>query len=96
MVLVETEGSYTQQKSFDNLDVHVGQSYSVLVTADQTSKDYFIMASPRFENATTFADLAGVALMHYSDSRGFASGVHPLGPNPDDIWFSLAQARSIV
>ncbi|KAG0624326.1 hypothetical protein M758_3G240000 [Ceratodon purpureus] len=96
MLIVETEGSYTQQKSLDNLDVHVGQSYSVLVTADQPSSDYFIMASPRFENATTFYEAAGVALMHYSDSRALASGPHPLGPDPDDIWFSLAQARSIT
>ena len=96
MLIVETEGSYTQQKSFDNLDVHVGQSYSVLITADQPSSDYFIMASPRFENATTFYEAAGVALMHYSDSHALASGLHPLGPDPDDIWFSLAQARSIT
>ncbi|XP_024379813.1 monocopper oxidase-like protein SKU5 isoform X1 [Physcomitrium patens] len=96
MTLVETEGSYTQQKSLNNLDVHVGQSYSVIVTADQASRDYYIMASPRFENATTFYDAAGVALMHYSDSNVIASGPHPLGPDPDDISFSLEQARSIT
>ena len=95
MVLVETEGSYTQQESLDSLDVHVGQSNSVLVTADQTSGDYCIMASPRFENATTVLDSSGVALMHYSDSTGPATGSHPLGPDPDDIWFSLKQAQSI-
>lgn len=95
MVLVETEGSYTQQESLDSLDVHVGQSYSVLLTADQTSGDYFIMASPRFENATTVLDSSGVALMHYSDSTGPATGSHPVGPDPDDIWFSLKQAQSI-
>ena len=96
MLMVETEGSYTQQISFDNLDVHVGQSYSVLVTADQLSSDYFIVVSPRFENATTFYEAAGVALMHYSDSQALASGPRPLGPDPDDIWYSLAQARSIT
>lgn len=95
MLLVETEGSYTRQQLFDSLDVHVGQSYSVLVTADQVSKDYYVMASPRFENTTTFYQFAGVGIMHYSTSPGPASGPHPIGPDPDDIWFSLDQERSI-
>ncbi|KAH6760423.1 hypothetical protein C2S51_017372 [Perilla frutescens var. frutescens] len=42
MVLVETEGSYTNQISLDSLDVHVGQSYSVLVNADQDEADYYM------------------------------------------------------
>ncbi|TYI29541.1 hypothetical protein ES332_A05G323200v1 [Gossypium tomentosum] len=39
MLLVETEGSYTNQITLNSLDVHVGQSYSVLVTADQNDAD---------------------------------------------------------
>ncbi|KAK9124113.1 hypothetical protein Sjap_013715 [Stephania japonica] len=35
LVLVETEGSYANQITLDSLDVYVGQSYSVLVTANQ-------------------------------------------------------------
>jgi len=34
MLLVETEGSYTTQQNYTNLDVHVGQSYSFLVATD--------------------------------------------------------------
>ena len=45
MVIVETEGSYTNQITLDSLDVHVGQSYSVLVTADQNEVDYYIVAT---------------------------------------------------
>ncbi|CAI8606499.1 unnamed protein product [Vicia faba] len=33
--LVEVEGTHTLQTTYSSLDVHVGQSYSVLVTADQ-------------------------------------------------------------
>jgi iron transport multicopper oxidase len=43
MVSVETEGSYTKQITLDSLDVHVGQSYTVLVTADQSTADYYIV-----------------------------------------------------
>ncbi|CAI9759777.1 unnamed protein product [Fraxinus pennsylvanica] len=47
MVLVETEGSYTNQITLDSLDVHVGHSYSVLVTANQDEADYYMVASPK-------------------------------------------------
>ncbi|EOY18853.1 Uncharacterized protein TCM_043354 [Theobroma cacao] len=47
MLLVETEGSYTNQISLNSLDVHVGQSYSVLVTADQNDADFYMVASPK-------------------------------------------------
>uniref|UniRef100_A0A0E0I7B3 Monocopper oxidase-like protein SKU5 n=1 Tax=Oryza nivara TaxID=4536 RepID=A0A0E0I7B3_ORYNI len=48
MRLVEAEGTYTYQQNYTNLDIHVGQSYSFLVTMDQNaSTDYYIVASPR-------------------------------------------------
>lgn len=46
--LVEVEGSHTIQNEYDSLDVHVGQSVSVLVTLNQPPKDYYIVASTRF------------------------------------------------
>ncbi|KAI8030992.1 Monocopper oxidase-like protein SKS2 [Camellia lanceoleosa] len=52
MMLVETEGSYTNQITLDSLDVHVGQYYSVLVAADQNEEDYYIVASPKLINNT--------------------------------------------
>ncbi|KAK6136358.1 hypothetical protein DH2020_029888 [Rehmannia glutinosa] len=45
MKLVEIEGSHTVQNVYDSLDVHLGQCYSVLVTTDQTPKDYYLVAS---------------------------------------------------
>ncbi|KAI3837978.1 hypothetical protein MKW92_038625 [Papaver armeniacum] len=93
MVLVETEGSYTSQILLDSLDVHVGQSYSVLVSANQNDADYFIVASLTQTDITTTP--AGISLLHYSGSPGVISGPLPLGPNPMDKNFSVYQAKSI-
>ncbi|GFP91174.1 monocopper oxidase-like protein sku5 [Phtheirospermum japonicum] len=96
LVLVETEGSYTMQQNYSNMDIHVGQSYSFLVTMDQNaSTDYYIVASPRFVNASTSPKAPGVAILHYSNSQGPASGPLPDPPNEYDTFFSMNQARSI-
>ena len=48
LFLVETEGSYVVQQMYSSLDIHVGQSYSFLVTMDQdASSDYYVVASAR-------------------------------------------------
>ncbi|XAR54976.1 L-ascorbate oxidase [Bertholletia excelsa] len=97
MLLVETEGSYTVQQNYTNLDIHVGQSYSFLVTMDQNaSSDYYIVASARFVNESLWKRVTGVAILHYSNSNGKASGPLPDPPNDQfDKTFSLNQARSI-
>ncbi|KAM1019683.1 hypothetical protein ACFX2J_040881 [Malus domestica] len=94
MVLVETEGSYTNKITLDSLDVHVGQSYSVLVTADQTVSDYYMMASPKLFNATDVSKF-GIGVLHYDNSTTPASGPLPTGPDPFDREFSINQAKSI-
>ncbi|KAJ9679008.1 hypothetical protein PVL29_021045 [Vitis rotundifolia] len=97
MLLVETEGHYTSQQNYSNLDIHVGQSYTFLVTMDQNaSTDYYIVASARFVNESLWQRVTGVAVLHYSNSKGAASGSLP--PGPDDLYdktFSMNQARSI-
>ncbi|WOK95371.1 monocopper oxidase-like protein SKU5 [Canna indica] len=97
MLLVETEGTYTVQQNYTNLDIHVGQSYSFLVTMDQNaSSDYYIVASARFVNESLWTRVTGVAILHYSNSKGKASG--PLPDPPNDFYdktFSMNQARSI-
>ncbi|KAL8548857.1 hypothetical protein ACS0TY_007935 [Phlomoides rotata] len=96
LVLVETEGSYTVQQNYSNMDIHVGQSYSFLVTMDQNaSSDYYIVASPRLVNASGSIKASGVAILHYSNSQGPASGPLPDPPNENDTYFSMNQARSI-
>ncbi|XP_058095062.1 L-ascorbate oxidase homolog [Magnolia sinica] len=90
MKLVEVEGSHTLQNSYSSLDIHLGQSYSVLVTADQPGHDYYIVASTRF----TTPVLTTTAILHYSNSAGGVVGPPPGGPTIQIDW-SLNQARSI-
>ena len=97
LLLVETEGSYASQQNYTNLDIHVGQSYSFLVTMDQNaSSDYYMVASARFVNTTIWSNVTGVAILHYSNSKGKAKGPIPDGPDDYyDKYFSMNQARSI-
>lgn len=96
LVLVETEGSYTMQQNYSNMDIHVGQSYSFLVTMDQNAiSDYYIVASSRFTGSSAWAKATGVAILHYSNSQGPASGPLPEPPDQYDTDFSMSQARSI-
>ncbi|KDP20733.1 hypothetical protein JCGZ_21204 [Jatropha curcas] len=90
MKLVEVEGSHTLQNTYSDLDIHLGQSYSVLVTADQQPKDYYIVVSTRF----TPRVLATTAILHYSNSWSRVAGPIPRGPTTQIDW-SLNQARSI-
>jgi FtsP/CotA-like multicopper oxidase with cupredoxin domain len=90
MKLVEVEGSHTMQSTYSSLDVHLGQSYSVLVTADQPGYDYAIVVSTRF-TTTIFST---TAVLHYANSAGKAPGPMPGGPTIQIDW-SLNQARSI-
>ncbi|RDX84443.1 Monocopper oxidase-like protein SKU5, partial [Mucuna pruriens] len=95
MVLVETEGSYVNQMELESLDIHVGQSYSVLVTANQNAADYYIVASPKMICAKNNSTLVGVAVLHYDNSTTPANGSLPSGPDPFDLQFSINQAKSI-
>ncbi|KAK1257881.1 Monocopper oxidase-like protein SKU5 [Acorus gramineus] len=96
LLLVETEGSYTIQQNYTNMDIHVGQSFSFLVTMDQNaSSDYYMVASARFVNETARDKATGVAILHYSNSQGPASGPLPDPPDEVDTYFSMNQARSI-
>lgn len=90
MQLVEVEGTHTIQTTYSSLDVHPGQSYSVLVTANQAPQDYYIVASTRFTNKI----LTSTAVLHYSNSARQVSGPIPGGPTTEIDW-SLNQARSI-
>ncbi|PSS21786.1 L-ascorbate oxidase [Actinidia chinensis var. chinensis] len=89
MLLVEVEGTHTLQTTLSSLDIHVGQSYSVLVTADQSPQDYYIAVSTRFTSRV----LNSTATLHYSNSAKPVSGQPPSAPTTLD--WSLNQARSI-
>ncbi|CAM0956532.1 unnamed protein product [Alopecurus aequalis] len=97
MLLVETEGSYTTQQNYSSLDIYVGQSYSFLVTTDQNaSSDYYVVASARMVNESTWRRVTGVAVLRYSNSGGSASGPLPDPPQDQfDKTLSMNQARSV-
>ncbi|XP_028960418.2 monocopper oxidase-like protein SKU5 isoform X2 [Malus domestica] len=97
LLLAESEGSYTVQQNYTSLDIHVGQSYSFLVTMDQNaSSDYYIVASARFVNESNWKRVTGVGILHYTNSKGKAAGPLPVGPQDEfDKTYSMNQARSI-
>lgn len=90
MKLVEVEGTHTVQATYSSLDIHVGQSYSVLVTANRPAKDYYVAVSTRFGKR----DLNTTGILHYSNSASLVSGRPPRGLRTPISW-SLNQARSI-
>ncbi|CAN8273947.1 unnamed protein product [Cochlearia groenlandica] len=97
LLLVETDGHYTSQANFTDFDIHVGQSYSFLVTMDQNAtSDYYIVASARFVNETVWQRVTGVAILHYSNSNGPASGPLPV-PKTDvsTPWSAMGQPKAI-
>ncbi|MCL7034797.1 hypothetical protein MKW94_005355, partial [Papaver nudicaule] len=89
MKLVECEGAHTVQSYYDSLDIHVGQSVSVLVTFDQPAKDYYIVASTRF----TRVNLNTTSVLRYTNYLAGASGPLPMAPTLLTHW-SMKQART--
>ncbi|MBA0589253.1 hypothetical protein Gorai_018009 [Gossypium raimondii] len=89
MKLVEVEGSHVIQNLYDSLDVHVGQSITILVTLDQPPKDYYIVASTRFTKTV----LTATAVLHYANSNAPVSGPVPAAPANGFDW-SMEQART--
>lgn len=89
MTLIEMEGSHTVQNKYNAIDVHIGQCFTVMVTANQDPSDYFVVASTRFLKEVQTA----TAIMRYKGSRGSpASSVLPGAPAG---WaWSLNQWRS--
>ena len=89
MKLVEVEGTHTLQTIYNSIDIHVGQSVSVLVTADQPARDYYITVTSRFTKSV----LTATGLLHYTNATLKLHGTPPLPPKGQIKW-SLNQARS--
>ncbi|XP_010548381.1 PREDICTED: L-ascorbate oxidase homolog [Tarenaya hassleriana] len=90
MTLIEVEGSHTLHEVYESLDVHVGQSVTVLVTLRAMVKDYFIVASTRFTKPV----LTTTGILRYIGSKTRASRPLPIGPTYHVHW-SMKQARTI-
>ncbi|XP_025792476.1 monocopper oxidase-like protein SKS1 [Panicum hallii] len=95
LLLVEAEGTYTRQKHYASLDVHPGQSLSVLVTADQLPKpSYYMVVSSLFVEPELF----GVANVLYAGSGGLQPpGAAPLEGLSSHNGYnrSMEQARTV-
>ncbi|CAN1814733.1 L-ascorbate oxidase homolog [Linum perenne] len=91
MSLIEVEGAHTLQELYESLDIHCGQSVSVLVRLHApVAKDYFIVASTRF----TKPILTTTGILKYAGSNTPASLPLPVGPTYHLHW-SMKQARTL-
>ncbi|KAL6640218.1 hypothetical protein ACP70R_022067 [Stipagrostis hirtigluma subsp. patula] len=95
LLLVEVEGAYTAQKQYASVDVHPGQSVSVLVAADQwPTRSYYMVVSSLFVGP----DLFGVANVLYAGAGdGAPPGAAPLEDLSSHNGYnrSMEQARSM-
>lgn len=93
MLLVETEGTYTLKQHYKSLDIHVGQSYSVLVEAlnRTVGASFFVIASSRFIPR----QLVTLGLVRYLGFEGEPVDPMPSLLQPYDYKYSYFQALSI-
>ncbi|XP_014509508.1 L-ascorbate oxidase homolog [Vigna radiata var. radiata] len=90
--LIEVEGAHTIMESYSSLDVHVGQSVTVLVTLNGPIADYAIIASSRFTGPNL---LTTTATLRYAASNTKSPIPLPQGPPINDVQWSMEQARTI-
>ncbi|KAL3613414.1 hypothetical protein CASFOL_042677 [Castilleja foliolosa] len=92
MTVVEADGHYVEPFVVKNLYIYSGETYSVLVKADQDpSRNYWAVAKVVSRNSTT---PNGLALFNYypNHPRRTPETVPPTGPNWDDVQPRLAQS----
>ncbi|KAF7814973.1 L-ascorbate oxidase-like protein [Senna tora] len=53
------------QNNYDSLDIHVGQWFTVLVTANKEPKDYYVVAATRFYKST----VTGKVVIRYKNGK---------------------------
>jgi len=77
MRLVQVDGRYVEPVDLDFLDLWIGQTYSVLVTASAEPGDYWIGLSPRHRGYTRIDP--GRAILRYvtKNATGFATPAAP-------------------
>jgi L-ascorbate oxidase len=95
MTVVEADGSYVEPFVVENLFIYSGETYSVLIKADQEpSRNYWMTTNvvSRLPNTT-----AGLAILNYypNHPRRSPSTVPPAGPMWNDTAPRLAQSQSI-
>eukprot|EP00249_Psilotum_nudum_P002201 c15111_g1_i1 orf=240-1979(-) len=96
MTVVEADGNYVKPVVVDNLDIFSGQTYSVLITANQDrSRNYWvgINVRGRFPETQT-----GLAILNYLPNPSTKVPVTsaPVSPIWNDTAYSVAQSRLFV
>ncbi|KAL1568027.1 L-ascorbate oxidase [Salvia divinorum] len=94
MTVVEADGHYVEPFIITNLFIYSGETYSVLVTADQDpSRNYWASAKIVSRNSTT----NGFAIFNYypTHPRRDPPTILPPGPHWDDVAPRLAQSYAI-
>ncbi|XP_047964888.1 L-ascorbate oxidase-like [Salvia hispanica] len=95
MTVMEADGHYVEPFTVKNLFIYSGETYSVLVTADQDpSRNYWISAKIVSRNSNT---TNGLAILNYypNHPRRDPPTTPPAGPHWDDRRPRLAQSAAI-
>ncbi|GLJ51147.1 hypothetical protein SUGI_1088700 [Cryptomeria japonica] len=96
MTVVEGDGHYVEPVEVDNLDVYSGESYSILITANQDpSQNYWADVNERGRPPKT---PTGLAILNYlpNPSTKLPTAPSPTSPLWNDFAYSKALAKKIV
>ncbi|KAK6118390.1 hypothetical protein DH2020_047807 [Rehmannia glutinosa] len=95
MTVVEADGHNVEPFVVKNLFIYSGETYSVLIRADQDpSRNYWASAKVVSRNSTT---PNGLAILNYypNHPRRNPPTIPPVGPNWDDVRPRMAQSQAI-
>ncbi|XP_022962751.1 L-ascorbate oxidase [Cucurbita moschata] len=95
MTVVEADGHYVEPFQVSNLFIYSGETYSVLIKADQNpSRNYWITTNVVSRNSTT---PLGLAIFNYypNHQRKFPPTTPPAGPAWNAVAPRLAQSHAI-
>lgn len=96
MTLVEADGSYVEPIQVQKLDIYSGETYSVLLTADQDpSRNYWAALNVRGRQPKT---PTGLAILNYlpNPATSIPSSIPPPSPSWNDFAYSKDFSRKIV
>jgi len=66
MTVIEADGEYTKPHVIDNMVIHSGQRYSVVVTADQPVGNYWVRSNPDYRGIAGFDRKRNLAIFRYA------------------------------
>lgn len=92
MTVVEADGHYVEPVELENLDVYSGESYSVLIKADQDrTKNYWAAVNVRGRKPNT---PTGLAILNYLPN--LSTKVRTTPPPPSPVWNDYAYSKTLA